>query len=116
MLLPKLKSQWILSQHKISLAVTQYFSSSLGFSHKRFLDLLMALALISETISPWNAVDSLFSAWQASTDLIGYPEPQHHISTTKKTCKLHSEKQSVCFHKLSISNYFKQICKYSSFL
>lgn len=38
-----------ISRHKISLAMTQYFPSSLG---------LMALVLISETTAPWNAVDS----------------------------------------------------------
>lgn len=43
--------------HEINLAVTQHSSPSLGFSHTRIPDLLMTLALISETTEPWSAVD-----------------------------------------------------------
>lgn len=41
----------ILSQHEISLAVTLYIPSSLGFSCKRVPDLLMTLALLPETLT-----------------------------------------------------------------
>ena len=40
----------IITQHEISLAVTYYIPSSLGFSCKRVPDLLMTLALPPETL------------------------------------------------------------------